>query len=228
MNNSNKTNVLIINNHALTRFGLKTAIQSKENIYNILEAETGEQGIHISKCLKPEIVLTDMELPGINGIEAARQIKSIDENIKIIILTTHNDEDVVLDAICAGAQAYCYKHITPSKLLQIIEFIKDGAVWFDPEIAGNVLNILIQKRNDSKTQVLEAKFYDKNNEKIKLTEREYDVLKLIADGYNNAEISEKLYISIHTAKAHVCNILHKLSVDDRTQAAIKALKDGII
>ncbi|HSA07150.1 MAG TPA: response regulator transcription factor [Candidatus Gastranaerophilales bacterium] len=228
MNNKNKIRVLIIDNHALTRFGLKTALKIKENLYEIAEAESGEQGIEAVNLLIPDIVVMDIDLSGINGIETAKKIKSINENIKIIILTSNSSEETVIDAISAGAQAYCLKQIIPEKLLQVIDFIKDGAIWFDPGIAKSILNIFTQKTNLPDIQAISCACAEENAGKIQLTDRERDVLELIAAGKSNAEISTKLCVSIHTAKAHVCSILHKLSVDDRTQAAIKALKANII
>jgi len=165
----------------------------------------------------------DLGLPGINGIEATRQIKSFDEKIKVIILTSHKNKDEVWDALSAGANAYCIKDIEPDKLIRVIESVNEGAAWFDPAVANTILKTITANKISKLTEEIEE-----NKEKVQLTERELDVLRLIVDGYSNQEISEKLFVSIHTAKAHVCNILQKLSVDDRTQAAIKALKDDIV
>lgn len=119
------------------------------------------------------------------------------------------------------------KDIKPDNLISVIETVKDGAVWFDPSISNFILG-QITSGSDLSAQ---SPVYEQNNQdedKIQLTDREAQVLKLIVDGYSNADIAKKLYVSIHTAKAHVCNILQKLSVDDRTQAAIKALKDNLV
>ena len=226
MENSAKINVLIIEDHALARFGLKTVLNESPGNFFITEAESGEKGLELSKSLKPDIVIMDLGLPGINGIDATRKIKLVDENIKIIILTSHNSEQEVLNVLHAGAQAYCLKDIKPEKLFQVIEFILEGAFWLDPGVSGSVLKVLKLKKFPTPPSRFESDA--ESGDKIQLTDREVDVLSLIVDGYTNAEISEKLCVSIHTAKAHVCNILHKLSVDDRTQAAIKALKDKII
>lgn len=225
MNKLCELGILIIEDHTLTRFGLKTALESLDHVKLILEAEDGETGIELAKNNRPDIVLMDLGLPGINGIEATKLIKKFDSKIKVIVLTSHNNEDEVWAALGAGANAYCLKDIEPDRLIHVIESVYDGAAWFDPAIAETILNTL----SAGKSAVL----IDKSNpqeieEKIQLTDREMDVLRLIVDGYSNAEISENLCVSIHTAKAHVCNILQKLSVDDRTQAAIKALKDGIV
>lgn len=219
-NTADKRNVLIVDDHALTRFGLKTALETRQNLYDIIEAESGEKGIELSKQHNPDLVIMDLSLPGIDGIEATRHIKGMNENTKVVILTSNDEQEHVLDALTAGAQAYCLKDIEPEKILNVIDSISDGAMWFDPGVSQNIVSMLTHGRKYTPEETAK--------ERVQLTDREQDVLKLIVDGYNNAEISEKLSISIHTAKAHVCNILHKLGVEDRTQAAIKALKDRII
>ncbi len=217
--------LLIVEDHTLTRFGLKTAFESMEQIASVSEAEDGETGVKLAKEENPDVILMDLGLPGINGIEATKQVKEFDADMKVIILTSHDNEDEVWAALSAGANAYCLKDIEPDRLNHVVESVFDGAAWLDPSIADVVLRTL-SSGNPAKTPYRELNSEARTNSQ--LTEREYEVLKLIVDGYSNAEISEKLFVSIHTAKAHVCNILQKLSVDDRTQAAIKALKDGIV
>jgi len=223
MSKIDKINVLIVEDHALTRFGLKTALQAQENFGMIYEAENGERSIEAVIEFKPDIVIMDLGLPGINGIEATRQIKCFDEKIKVIILTSHKNKDEVWDALSAGANAYCMKDIEPDKLINVAESVHEGAAWLDPAVADTILKMITGNKIPKSAEAVEE-----HREKIQLTDRELDVLRLIVDGFSNQEISEKLVVSIHTAKAHVCNILQKLSVDDRTQAAIKALKDGIV
>ena len=227
MNKSYEISILIVEDHTLTRFGLKTALESMNGVKLISEVEDGESAVELVREIKPDIVLMDLGLPGINGIETTKLIKKVDNSIKVIILTSHNNEDEVWSSLGAGANAYCLKDIEPDRLIHVIESIYDGAAWLDPAIANMVLKTLSTsyKKSDESTDHLNETHHE---EKIQLTYRELEVLKLIVDGYSNAEIAEKLFVSIHTAKAHVCNILQKLSVDDRTQAAIKALKDGIV
>jgi DNA-binding NarL/FixJ family response regulator len=226
VNKQSEISILIVEDHTLTRFGLKTAFESLNQVKLISEAEDGETGVEIAKKLRPDIVLMDLGLPGINGIQATKIIKEFDNGIKVIILTSHNNEDEVWAALGAGANAYCLKDIEPDRLIHVIESVYDGAAWLDPSIAETVL----KRISGDKIKSLQAQDIQEEHEeeKIQLTDREMEVLKLIVDGFSNAEIAEKLFVSIHTAKAHVCNILQKLSVDDRTQAAIKALKDGLV
>lgn len=222
---NNKISIILVEDHTLTRFGLKTAFEESEELKVIGEAETGEEGITMALKLKPDIVLMDLGLPGINGIEATHKIKAANENIKVIILTSHNNEEEVWASLSSGANAYCLKDIEPDRLIHVVQSVHDGAAWLDPAIANIVLKN-ISTRPIKK--VPQNTLQEPTNEKLQLTERELEVLKLLVEGNSNAQIAKKLVVSIHTAKAHVCNILQKLSVDDRTQAAIKALKDGLV
>ncbi len=216
----NKLKILLVEDHALTRFGLKTTLESVDFVSEVIESEDGESAIALVKEKSPDLVLMDLGLSGIDGIEATKNIKSIDKNLKVIILTSHNSEEEILEALKVGANAYCLKDINPKRLVQVIETVAEGAAWLDPAIADLVLEHISNKEPRNNNCNL---FEDVN-----LTEKETQVLKLIVDGLSNAEIAEKMCVSIHTAKIHVCNILQKLSVKDRTQAAIKALKYNIV
>jgi len=146
-------------------------------------------------------------------------------DIKIIILTSHNEEQEVIAALGAGAQAYVLKDVKPERLVHVIETVQDGAVWLDPAIASMVLTLV----NDPGSLNLQRRQANAEaNPDSELTERELEVLQLIVAGKSNPEIAEDLCISIHTAKAHVGSILNKLCVNDRVQAAIKALKENIV
>jgi len=217
---NNKLKILLVEDHALTRFGLKTALESVDFVDSVIESEDGESSVALVQEHQPDLVLMDLGLSGINGIQATKLIKEIDKNLKIIILTSHNAEDEILEALKVGANAYCLKDISPKRLLQVIETVAEGAAWLDPSIAELVLGRI----NSSGSKNLNTDLV----EEINLTERESQVLKLIVDGLSNAEIAEQICVSIYTVKAHVCNILQKLSVEDRTKAAIKALKYNIV
>lgn len=217
---SEKLKILLVEDHALTRFGLKTTLESVDFVSSVIEAEDGESALPLVQEHNPDIVLMDLGLSGINGIQATKLIKEINNELKVIILTSHNAEDEILEALKVGANAYCLKDISPKRLLQVIETVAEGAAWLDPAIAALVLSKI--NSPSPKTTLSD------NIEGINLTERETQVLKLIVDGFSNAEIAEQICVSIHTAKAHVCNILQKLAVEDRTQAAIKALKYNIV
>ena len=214
-----KKNILIVEDHELTRFGLKTAFEGVEFVGELLEAESAEKAIEIFNNTPIDIVIMDLGLPGMNGIEATKKIKSLNKDVKIIILTSHNDEKEVLNSLRAGANAYCSKEINPQRLIQVVQSVADGAAWFDPSIANIVL------RATANSPVISAENNAKNYD---LTTRESQILKLMTEGYSNMEIAQILVISINTTKAHVANILQKLEVDDRLQAALKALKYKIV
>ena len=212
-------NILIVEDHELTRFGLKTTFEGVDYVGTIYEAESAETAIEIFNNNRIDVVIMDLGLPKMNGIEAARKIKSSNKDVKIVILTSHNDEKEVLNSLKAGANAYCSKEINPKRLIQVVQSVADGAAWFDPSIAHIVLKA---------TTCIPAIDNDNGRKDYDLTTREAQILKLMTEGYSNMEIAEILVISINTTKAHVANILQKLGVDDRLRAALKALKYKIV
>ncbi len=213
-----KYNLLIVEDHALTRFALKTALETADYINQVFEAENAKTAYKTESENKIDVVLIDLGLPDIDGIQACKTLKTKNPSLKILILTSHEQEEEVINSVKAGANAYCSKDIEPEKLKDIVLSVLNGAAWFDAKVADIVLKTVANSEKEQKT----------SNEELNLTEREKQVLSLIAEGLNNNEIAKKLDVSINTTKAHVCNILQKLSVQDRTQAAIKAIKDKII
>jgi DNA-binding NarL/FixJ family response regulator len=165
----------------------------------------------------------DIGLPEMNGIEAMIKIREKSKDIKIIALTSHDREEEVRAALSSGANAYCLKDIDPEKLANVIRDVKSGVCWIDPVVADLALSC-IPKVEDASI-VGEC---CENHVKVPLTEREYEVLKHLVDGKSNTEIAKELIVSVHTAKAHVCSILQKMCVNDRVQAAVKAVKEGMV
>ena len=214
-----KSNILIVEDHELTRFGLKTAFESCDFIDQIFEAESAETGLEIASNNEINLIIMDLGLPGMDGIEATKQVKALNKDIKIVVLTSHNDEQEVLNSLKAGANAYCSKEIYPKRLIQVVQSVLDGAAWFDPSISHIVL--------EAATKVQET-IAQKPERNYGLTSRETQILKLITEGYSNIEIAKELFVSINTTKAHVASILQKLEVDDRLQAALKALKEKLV
>lgn len=214
-----KQNILIVEDHELTRFGLKTAFEGIDFVGELFEAESAETALEIFNNNHIDIVIMDLGLPVMNGIDATKRIRSSNKDVKIIILTSHNDEKEVLNSLRAGANAYCSKEINPQRLIQVVQSVADGAAWFDPSIAHIVL------KATTNSPVIDN---DNNSKSYDLTTRETQILKLMTEGYSNMEIAQILVISINTTKAHVANILQKLEVDDRLQAALKALKYKIV
>jgi len=214
-----KTKILMAEDHKLMRVGLKAILEDYNALEVIAEADNGTKAVKLAKELKPDVILMDIGLPDLDGIQATKKIKEFDNNVKIVILTSHIDENEVNNAISAGANAYALKDIKTEYLIMVLRSVKDGAVWFDPNIAH-----LVRKSNNNKI-LTRSEFKASHSN---LTEREYEVLKLIVEGKSNQEIAKDLNISEHTAKAHVCSIIQKMLVDDRTQVAIKAIKENLI
>lgn len=209
-------NILIVEDHALIRFGLKTAFESKEFINNIYEASNAEDAINIVENNQIDAVIMDLGLPLMNGIDASKAIKEIKENIKIIILTSHSSCEEVIDSIKAGARAYCSKDINPKMLADIVHSVLDGALWFDSKVADIVLSSLCSSKKLLNDNLMEN---------FNLTDREKDVIEYLCDGLTNGEISKLLDVSVNTVKVHVSSIIQKLGVEDRTQVVVKAFKN---
>lgn len=215
--------VLLVEDHKLMRVGLKSLFEEYPDINVIAEAQSAKEAIEKIRMSKPDVVLMDIGLPDMTGIEATKKILEQFEGIKVIMLTSHISEQEVLDALAAGANAYAMKDINTEILMMVIKTVKDGALWLDPKVVP-----IIREKNAGiipQRQLSRATFKAQHSN---LTEREYEVLKLVVDGKSNNEIAQCLTISEHTAKAHVCNIIQKMVVDDRTQAAVKALKEGLV
>lgn len=212
-------NILIIEDHELTRFALKTAFDGADFIKTFYEADSAETGIECFKNNDIALVIMDLGLPNMNGIDATKRIRNLNKDVKIVILTSHNDENEVLNSIKAGANAYCSKEINPQKLVNVVQSVLDGAAWFDPAISHIVL------RAATTTQVNEVTV---SKTDYNLTARESQILKLITEGYSNTDIANELSLSVNTTKVHVASILQKLDVDDRLQAALKAIKNKIV
>ncbi len=215
--------VIIIEDYKLTRVGLRYALNEIENIDVIAEAQNAEAGLELIRTEQPDVVLMDLGLPGINGLEATSRVKEISPNTKIIILTSHDREEEVIASLGSGASGYCLKDIDPATLSNVIKNVAKGACWIDSNVAHLALKLFPKPEN---TEIMNN--YNSSDVKTKLTERENEVLKLLVQGKSNTEIASELIVSVHTAKAHVCSILQKLCVDDRVQAAVKAIKEGLV
>ena len=215
------TNILLVEDQKLIRVGLISLFD--KDIEVTAQAETGKEAVEKYRLTKPDVVLMDIGLPDISGIEATKRILEIDNKAKVVILTSHLSEQEVLDALHAGACAYVLKDISTDTLKMIIKTVEEGAMWLDPQVVP-----ILREKNCGvipARQMSRAMFKEQH---ANLTQIEYEVLKLVVDGLSNNEIAQELTISEHTAKAHVCNIIQKLVVDDRTQAAVKALKEGLV
>jgi two-component system, NarL family, response regulator LiaR len=231
--------IAIVEDHELTRMGLEAALQRRDGLEVVGDAANGHQGLNLLKNTKPDLAIVDIGLPDIDGIELIRLFRESQGNTpsstKILMLTMHNDEGSVMAAFAAGADAYCMKDVSMDKLEEAIRSTHTGNPWIDPTIASIVLGQLRQNTPsstvDRETTVqikgLEGDYADIVNS-AGLTDREIEILQLIVRGCSNGEIAEELFVTVGTVKTHVRHILNKLCVDDRTHAAVLALRGGLI
>lgn len=215
--------VVIIEDFKLTRVGLRCALNANPDIEVVGECEDAFEGLETIKKTNPDVVLMDLGLPKMNGIEATIKVKEFNPKIKVIALTSHDREEEVLAALSSGATAYCLKDIDPTKLADVVRDVAKGVCWLDPEVAQMALNSFPKVES---TRILSNSMSQEG--RVPLTEREYEVLKHLVMSKSNTEIAKELIVSVHTAKAHVCSILQKMCVSDRVQAAVKAVKEGLV
>lgn len=227
--------VLLIEDHQMVRMGLELILEKSNDIQLIDEADNGIDGVKSAFKNTPDVILMDIGLPQMDGIEATRKIKESNIESKILIFTSRDSEDDVFKALEAGADGYIMKGANQEMIIQAIKAVNEGAAWLDPGIARLVLsNVQKQQQydlNNENNQSIKITNVNGNNPKTNafgLTERELEVLALIVDGLNNLEIAKKLFITRATAKAHVHSILQKLYVKDRTKAAVCAMKEGLV
>lgn len=209
--------VLIADDHSMVRQGLKQIIELEKDLIVIAQANDGDEAIKMVNQHKPDVILMDINMPGKNGIQAIRELKKEEENLKIIVLTIHEDREYLFKTLQMGALGYVLKDAEPSMLVTAIRTVNRGESYIQP----NMTKELIKEFN--RVTLHERDKEVENN----LTAREVEVLQLIAEGMINKEIAKHLYISEKTVKNHVSNIFKKINVSDRTQAAIYAFKHNI-
>jgi NarL family two-component system response regulator LiaR len=208
-----KIKVVVVDDHDMVRKGIISYLLTESNIEVVGEARNGNEGVQLVKKVKPDIVLMDLLMENGNGITATKEILSFQPNCKVIIITSYYDDQQVFPALEAGAFSYLLKTASANEIVQAIYKAVKGETIIEPKVANKMLN---------RFRASERKPHDD------LTERELDVLKCLGEGMTNQEISEELFIGVKTVKTHVSNILSKLSVSDRTQAAVYANRNGIL
>jgi NarL family two-component system response regulator LiaR len=213
---ANSISILIVDDHEVVRRGIRAYLESLPDFEVVGEAGSGLQAIEMVRELIPDVVLMDLIMPNMDGIETTRRVKAISPRTQVVVLTSFHDDAHIFPALKAGATSYILKDVKMDKLEDTIRRASQGEVTLHPRVAARVLQNL--RGENSAEQPL---FTD-------LTERELSVLKLIANGMTNSQIAEKLVISEYTVKGHVSNILSKLHLADRTQVAVYAWQKGLV
>jgi two-component system, NarL family, response regulator LiaR len=206
--------ILIVEDDPMMQLGLEQSLMVYPQLEIVGQADDGYLGVQAALKLKPDLVVMDIGLPRLDGIAATQQIKAALPETHVVMLTSHQTETEIIAALSSGADAYCIKGATVERLLSAISAAVEGATYLDPQIARKVIENL---------KVPSSKGNNAN-----LSQRELDVLRLMVDGLSNPEIADKLYLSPNTIKTHVRGIMNKLSVDDRVQAAVVALRSGLV
>jgi NarL family two-component system response regulator LiaR len=209
--------VLLVDDHAVVRKGLRALLDRESGIEVTGEAEDGEQALRVADRLRPEVILMDLEMAGIGGIEATRRIAETHPDTKVVVLTSHASDEDVFPALKAGALGYLLKHSAPEDVLQAIRQAYRGETVLHPAIARMVLQELHRPAAPKQPQTTDP-----------LTERELDVLRLVARGMSNQDIADTLVVGEATVRSHVSSILRKLQLASRTQAALYALREGLV
>jgi DNA-binding NarL/FixJ family response regulator len=218
--------VTIVEDHDMTRMGLSFALSNSGIIDVVGTSADGQEGFEQALKLRPDLVVMDIGVPTIDGIEATRKIKNAVPEIKVLMNTSRDDENDILDSFAAGADGYITKGATSEQTITAIQAVSEGVGWLDPAIARVVLSNI---RKSTETEEPNGSInYKKGKNLYGLTEREMQVLALLVEGLNNPQISQKLVITIATTKTHVHNILQKLYVKTRAKAVATAMKDGLV
>ena len=207
-------NVMLVEDQAIIRQGLKAILEQDEQIRVTSEAENGQKAVELMERHLVDFILMDVRMPVMNGIEATRKIKKRWPEVKIVILTTFNDDEYAMEALREGANGYLLKSAEPARLIEAVYSCMGGGLTIHDEVAAKVVPRLLRP--------------DSQQDMVILTPRELAIARLVGEGKTNKEISEELYLSVGTVKNHVTAILHKTELRDRTQLAIYAVKNGLV
>jgi DNA-binding NarL/FixJ family response regulator len=210
--------VLLVDDHDLFRSGLRSLLE-EQGVRVVGEADNGSSALQLVSELAPDVVIMDLKMPGLTGVEATREVSSIAPRTRVVVLTISDDDDDVMDAVMAGACGYLLKDSSIDHLIEGVRAAAGGDSLISPQIAAKLLQRLrAQTADEAAARAIQTE----------LSERELDVLRLIASGKDNAEIARQLYISPKTVKNHISNILMKLQIENRIQAAVYAVRSGIV
>ncbi|WP_311775143.1 response regulator transcription factor [Alkalihalobacillus sp. TS-13] len=226
--NAVKTRIVLIDDHKLFREGVKRILDMEENFEVVAEGDDGQDAVDLIDSYSPDVVLMDINMPNINGVEATRRLVERFPEIKVVILSIHDDEAYVTHAVQTGASGYLLKEMDADALIEAVKVVADGGAYLHPKVTVNLLSEFRRIKTHGGNSGGEVGFKEVEYRKPLhiLTRRECEVLQMLADGKSNRSIGEALYISEKTVKNHVSNILQKMNVNDRTQAVVEAIKNG--
>lgn len=213
---SDPISVLLVDDHAMVRQGVRAFLITQPDITVLGEAGSGEEAVKLSAQHIPDVILMDLIMPDMDGVEATRRVKQISPRSQVVVLTSYHEDEHIFPALKAGALSYILKDVSAEELASAVRKAAMGEAVLHPRVAARVIKELQGRRAESVNPFTE------------LSEREFEVLKLIADGMSNAEMASKLVLSEKTIKGHVSNILSKLHLADRTQAAVYAWREGVV
>ncbi|WP_117168756.1 response regulator [Paraliobacillus sediminis] len=217
------TKIVLIDDHILFREGVRRILEFEESFEVVAEGNDGDEVINLMKKYKPDLILMDINMPHINGVQATRQLLDRYPQAKVIILSIHDDENYVTHALKSGAQGYLLKEMDSETLINAIKIVTEGGSYLHPKVTHNLVK---EFRRLSLTQIGGLDHTEYRKPLHLLTRRECEVLQLLTDGKSNRGVSETLFISEKTVKNHVSNILQKMNVNDRTQAVVLAIRNG--
>jgi two-component system, NarL family, response regulator LiaR len=220
--NGKTINVLLVEDSEVTRAGLKRILAQYTDFRLVGEANNGRAAIERALALRPDVVIMDIGMPIMDGVEAAQQVKTQLPSTRVIMLTVHDSDAHIFSALSAGAHGYCLKTVSGDQLALAIRTVADGAAWLDPRIANRVLQSYNPTGAGGEAEA------SGGGGSIPLSAREVEVLRLVVEGLTNQKIAERLVVSIETVKSHMRRIMEKLAVSDRTQAAVRAVRDKLI
>ncbi len=208
--------IIICDDQALIRDGLEMLLKLEKDVEVVGQAQDGAEAVEQVAQHQPDLVLMDLKMPGMNGIEATRQIRTHYPAVKVLVLTTYDDDEWVYDAVRAGASGYLLKDMPREEVIKAVRGTVEGKAFVDPAVAGKLLGQVAEQQTQPATLITD-----------KLTGREVDVLRLLAQGLTNTDIATRLHLSEGTVRNHVSAIFAKLDVSDRTQAAVIAIQHGL-
>ncbi len=221
-----KTKIVIIDDHQLFREGVKRILDFERDFEVVAEGDDGQEALQLVEQYAPDVVIMDINMPSVNGIEATKQLVEANDETKVIILSIHDDETYVTHALQTGARGYLLKEMDADALVQAVKVVADGGSYLHPKVTHSLVKEYRRLASQGQASTYSMQEVEIRRPLHLLTRRECEVLQLLADGKSNRGIGEALYISEKTVKNHVSNILQKMNVNDRTQAVVVAIKNG--